>query len=77
MFLFIYLPKNHTPLNNLSVHQAVETTYVYICVSNTAHVNYATKDCRGLSASTHDIKKVTLEDAKNYYDKRACKVCEE
>ena len=48
---------------------------VFICVSTTAKVYHSAQDCRGLSACTHTIKKVTLSEAKNEYGRRTCKVC--
>ncbi len=37
---------------------------VYICVSGTATKYHYNKDCRGLSACTHDIKAIKLSEAK-------------
>jgi hypothetical protein len=48
---------------------------VYICVSNTAKVYHQDRDCRGLEACTHTIKKVSESIAINEYGRRACKVC--
>lgn len=55
---------------------ASKEIYVYICDSKTAYVYHSTKDCAGLNACTHEIKKVTLDDAINKYERRACKKCE-
>ncbi|MGN6354122.1 MAG: hypothetical protein ACTHLB_12080, partial [Parafilimonas sp.] len=49
--------------------------YVYICVSRTAYVYHKTKECRGLSRCTHEIKKITKKEAVDDYGRRACKVC--
>ena len=46
-------------------------TTVYICV--TGKVYHATKDCRGLKNATHEIKAVSLAEAKK--TRRACKIC--
>lgn len=45
---------------------------VYICVSKTASKYHYSKSCRGLSACTHTISKVTLNDAKNKGYKSLC-----
>lgn len=47
-------------LFNLSNH----TDDVYICVSKTASKYHYCKSCKGLSACTHTISKVSLDDAK-------------
>ena len=59
--------------NTATPHRVV---YVYLCDSETAHVYHSTKDCRGLRNCTHKIIKVTLDDAVNKYNRRACKICE-
>lgn len=46
---------------------------VFICVSPGAHKYHATR-CRGLKACTHQIKKVTLEEAAQL-GKTACRLC--
>ncbi len=51
-------------------------TYVYICDSKTAYVYHSTENCPGLRHCTHDIIKVTLREAMNKYNRRACKICE-
>jgi hypothetical protein len=48
---------------------------VYICDSETATVYHKTKDCEGLQKCTHEIKLVTRSEAKNTYNRRACKIC--
>ena len=48
---------------------------VYICVSGNAKVYHQTKDCHGLNACTHNIKKVKESEAIRDYNRRACKVC--
>lgn len=48
---------------------------VYICVSSGAKVYHSRENCHGLKACTHTIKKVTLKEAINDYNRRACKVC--
>jgi len=53
-----------------------KVTYVYICNSSTAYVYHSSKDCRGLNRCTHEIVRVTLGDAVNKYNRRACKICE-
>ena len=46
-------------------------TIVYICT--TGKVYHATKNCKGLSNATHQIKAVSLSEAKK--TRRACKIC--
>ena len=49
---------------------------VYICVSKNAVAYHKSKNqCRGLGKCTHDIIKVTKEDAIRKYKYRACKIC--
>lgn len=49
---------------------------VYICISPTAIAFHKTKtNCKGIRACSHEIKKVTREDAINKYKYRACKLC--
>jgi hypothetical protein len=46
---------------------------VYICVSPTAHA-YHKYECKGLKKCTHQIKKITLLEAKDA-KKKACGFC--
>lgn len=46
-------------------------TTVYICV--TGKVYHSTRDCRGLSNATHQIKAISLSEAQK--TRRACKIC--
>jgi hypothetical protein len=48
---------------------------VYICVSSTAYAYHWTESCRGLQRCTHRIIAVTLDEAKNTYQRRACGIC--
>lgn len=45
---------------------------VYICVSENAKVYHFSKECNGLKKCIHEIKKVSLEDAKSTYKRRVC-----
>ncbi len=47
-------------------------TSVYICVSETAKKYHYDKNCRGLNKCSHEIKKVTLSDAKGKYTRTLC-----
>ncbi len=49
-----------------------ETSYVYICHSQSAYSYHYKQDCKGLSRCTHDVLKVTLEDAKTKYKRKLC-----
>ena len=62
-----------TPVRTNPVH--VKAEYVYICNSTTAYAYHKIKDCSGLDRCTHEIKKVTKDEAINDYGRRACKVC--
>jgi hypothetical protein len=53
-----------------------EKDSVYICYSATAHVYHASPGCSGLNHCTHRVIKVSLWDAINKFDRRACKLCE-
>lgn len=48
------------------------TTSVYICNSKTAKKYHYSKTCRGLNACSHDIKSVSLSDAKSKYKRTLC-----
>ena len=54
---------------------ATAVSYVYICNSNGAKVYHTSRDCSGLGHCTHQILKVTLSEAENTYNRRACKIC--
>ena len=45
---------------------------VYICVSKGAKKYHYKKNCRGLNSCSHEIKKVTISDAKGKYNKTLC-----
>lgn len=45
---------------------------VYICVNKGAKKYHYTKNCRGLNACSHEIRKVSLSDAKGKYNKTLC-----
>jgi len=49
---------------------------VYICYSATSYAYHSSPDCRGLNRCTHRLIKVSLEDARNKYNHRPCKLCE-
>ena len=60
-------------VNPTLIPPAVETeTYVYICNSNSAKKYHYSKTCRGLNACKHEIKKVTIGDAKGTYKRTLC-----
>ena len=69
---FILLASTHIA-GNIPAH--VQTAEVYICLSANAKAYHAKKECKGLDACTHTIKKVTEKEAINDYNRRACKVC--
>jgi hypothetical protein len=49
-----------------------QTNTVYICYSSKAKKYHYSKTCRGLSACTHDIKSVSLTDAKTKFNRTLC-----
>ncbi|WP_072032210.1 hypothetical protein [Crocinitomix catalasitica] len=63
---------SHSSSSNESLPVIIEGATVYICYSTTATKYHFTKNCRGLSACTHDIKIVTLQDAKGKYERTLC-----
>ncbi len=52
-----------------------EVVHVYICNSEGSVAYHSSKECRGLQKCSHTILTVTLEDAVNKYNRRACKIC--
>ncbi|HLU86113.1 MAG TPA: hypothetical protein VKZ44_00050 [Taishania sp.] len=49
----------------LSTISGTNNTDVYICVSPNAKKYHQTKNCSGLQRCTHEIRKVTLKEAKD------------
>jgi len=63
-------------LLGLCSYQKPDTQQVYICVSPTAEAYHKSKDgCKGIMACTHQVMKVSKEDAIKKYKYRACKIC--
>lgn len=52
-----------------------EQEYVYICTGNYSECYHKTKECEGLKYCSKEIKKITIEEAKNKYNRRACNYC--
>lgn len=50
----------------------VTESTVYICNSTTAKKYHYKKSCRGLNACNHDIKSVSLSDARDKYSRTLC-----
>ena len=73
-FLFSFNNLATTPDMNANLSKATSEaeTYVYICNSNGAKKYHYTKSCRGLNACKHEIKKVSLSDAKYDYKRTLC-----
>ena len=55
--------------------QAVNETYVYLCMGGSSECYHKTNDCRGLKSCSKTIKKVTLKEAKEKYHRRPCGYC--
>lgn len=45
---------------------------VYICASKSSKKYHYKKNCRGLNACNHEIRKVSLSDARKKYGKTLC-----
>lgn len=43
---------------------AKSATTVFVCVSPSAEVYHYKEDCRGIKKCTHEVKKVSLDEAK-------------
>ncbi len=54
--------------------QESKDTYVYICTGKTAYAYHCTNTCRGLNKCSAEIKKVTLDYAKQI-GRRSCSIC--
>jgi len=61
---------------SLSDSHVCKTTYVYVCTGPYGRVYHSSQSCRGLNNCKGDIVKVSLSDAINKYNRRACKICE-
>lgn len=62
---------NAVPVNH---RLKVTADSVYICVSKTGHKYHSDRDCRGLARCTHEIRKVSKDEAiRMGYS--ACKIC--
>src|ERR1700733_5867198 len=59
--------------NQTNTSDSVGVTYVYICNSSTAYAYHAYK-CRGLQKCTHEIQKITEEEAIKD-GRKPCKIC--
>jgi len=73
-FLFSFNGLATTPdfNTNLSKASCESETYVYICNSSGAKKYHYLQSCRGLNACKHEIKKVSLSDAKSVYRLTLC-----
>ncbi|MDB3906100.1 hypothetical protein N9355_01360 [Crocinitomicaceae bacterium] len=56
----------------LSCSGSGESDGVYICVSEGAYAYHHNADCGGLNRCTHQVRKVSLEEAQNEYGRQAC-----
>ena len=52
-----------------------DTEMVYICVSETAYAYHSNKYCQGLENCTHEIRKVSKNEAEEKYGRRPCRRC--
>lgn len=69
--LLLFGLMSHRGANNSILQKSINTS-VYICNSSTAKKYHFSKECRGLGACKHDIKKVTLKEAKGKYKRTLC-----
>ena len=60
--LFLFLP----------VQQA---TYVFICTGPKSECYHKYRECKGLGRCSREIKKITLQEAKEIYHRRPCSKC--
>lgn len=54
---------------------AAPKSKVYICVSPRAYAYHETKACKCLNRCTHEIREVTLEEAKKAGKDKPCGCC--
>ena len=57
------------------LHISPAGSNVYICDSKSAKAYHSSKTCSGIKKCTHTILEVTLKDAKEKYERVACKIC--
>jgi len=55
-------------------HKAAKPDMVYICDNGKTEVYHTSKDCKAILKCKHDIKEMTLADAKKK-GLRKCKLC--
>jgi hypothetical protein len=60
---------------SLLAKEITKTDSCYICVSKGAVAYHSDPNCRGLAKCTHTISKISVDDAVNNYNRRACKIC--
>ena len=53
---------------------AEQSERVYVVMSQNAYAYHRTRDCQGLRNATHEIKEVSLEEAKEM-NRKPCKRC--
>jgi hypothetical protein len=70
-FIFSFGTVSSLEESNISLSSPQSTT-VYICYSETAKKFHYRKTCRGLNACTHEIKQVSITDAKVKYNRTLC-----
>lgn len=49
-----------------------ETGSVYICLSKGAYAYHQNSNCKGIKRCSHEIREVSLEEAKGEYDRQLC-----
>ena len=55
--------------------QNSRVTYVYICMGPQAECYHKSTECRGIKNCSKTIKKVTLNEATDKYNRRPCGYC--
>lgn len=48
---------------------------IYVCISEDSYAFHNNYDCRGLQNCQHEIKKVTLKEARTKYQRNPCGFC--
>ncbi|MCB0479271.1 MAG: hypothetical protein KDC84_13975 [Crocinitomicaceae bacterium] len=72
MLKFIILLLLSTQLYSSNVKNLKEDAAVYICVSSGATKYHYNRNCHGLNRCTHEIRKVSLTEARSKYKRTLC-----
>jgi hypothetical protein len=74
LLLTMFMSLNIGYSGSITKRLSTKADEVYICVSKTGHKYHSDRDCRGLARCTHEIRKISKDQAiKMGYS--ACKIC--